>query len=250
MKHCIFITIILLFTCITQAQTQWASDWKTHPIPTIDDTIVAYTNSKHDWEVFLQDDKVGIRPLPKENEKKLPFVLPPNRLGAQKFLGSKSFIAVEDGFLVGFNNGENASKLFWFSKNGQENEIISKQYAVVQFLQSGNVMYAIDATGTGSIITIQKKAGKWEAQPFVKLPSLPEAACVDEQQNFIIITTDNLVQVQPNGSSKTLVKDMLWSGTLYPNSLVALKGQVYIGMKQGVYRLTIATGKQEWLMEY
>ncbi len=198
--------------------------------------------------LYMDNGRIAVKQQPKESEKKLPFILPPARFGAQKYLGTKTFIEVSDGYLVSFNGGENASKLFWYSKNGQENDLISKNM-IMQFIKRDDKIYAIEGSTNGSVLEIKKQGNKWTATENTKLPSSPDAIGIDDNKNFIIVTTDNIIQVNQDGTIKTLLKEGFWSIALYPNSLFVKGDLIYVGMRKGVLRFNRTTKKQEWLMK-
>lgn len=246
MKQLIF--LLMCFMCLSSNAQTDADDWKVYPVPKNEDTLNAYSQKGIDWMVYSNDGKVFIKEEPKANEMKLPFVLPPARFGTKKYPGQKAFIAVDDGYLVSFTGGEYGDKLFWYSKNGQENYIVSKQ-VVLQFITRDEKLFAIEATETGNVIEIKKQGDKWVTAQSAKLPFVPDAIGMDGNKNFIIVTTDNLVQVAPDGTIKTLLKEGFWSILLFPNSLVVKGDDVFIGMRKGVFKYNVKTGKQEWLMK-
>jgi hypothetical protein len=232
-----------------QAQTEVSVDeWKSVKIPTNEDTLNNYSQKGKDWMVYSSNGKVMVKPEPKENEKKLPFVLPPARFGAQKYLGSKTFIEVDNGYLLAFNGGEYGGKFFWYSKDGLNNYMISKQ-VVTGFIKRDERVFAIEASENSSVIEIKKENDKWVTTESVKLPAIPDAIGMDEKKNFIIVTVDNIIQVSPEGKITTLLKEGFWSILLFPNSLVVKGDDVYVGMRQGVLKFNTKTRKEEWLVK-
>jgi len=102
----------------------------------------------------------------------------------------------------------------------------------------------------GSIINFEKENGKWVVQEYLKLPKAPYCFNLDSKKNFIILTSNNLIEVDMNKNIKTIVDAGVWTNGLYPNSLVIKDDIVYSGMRAGVYKFNLSNGKQEWLLPY
>jgi len=243
-----FLPLLMFIICLAaNAQnTVFVDEWKSHKVTTDLDSLNIYAQDKTDWMVYSSEGKIAVKPELKANERKLPFVLPPARFGTKKYSGLKAFIEVSDGFLVSFTGGEYGDKISWYSKNGQESYFIAK-VVVLDFIKRDDKIYAIEATEKGSVIEVKKQGEKWVSAESVKLPYLPEAIGIDNNKNFIVATSDNLIQVAPDGTIKTLIAEGFWS-ILYPNSLVVKGDDIYVGMRKGVFKYNRVTKKQEWLM--
>ncbi len=165
-------------------------------------------------------------------------------------IGKVSILKVDDGYLLGFFRGEWGGYMYWFSKDGKHHYLIS-EVDVVQFIGFNNHVYAIEGLAhlglsEGSILSLQKKNGKWISSEYLKLPAAPEAIAV-YGNNFIIITSKSLLEVDDNLKTTTLVE----KGILYyldPNSLIIHDNIVYAGMQAGVYKYNLLSKQQEWLM--
>ena len=165
-----------------------------------------------------------------------------------------SALKVEDGFLVGFYRGEWGGHLDWYSKNGDNHYKISDD-EIVQFIKRGDKIYAIQgldhmSISAGSIFTIEKTDGRWTAGQYLKLPSEPRSIALDLSNNFFVITNKSLLKIDTGRKIITLVKNGFWHSTFYSNAIsAAIKDSVvYVGMRAGVYKYNLLTGKQEWLL--
>jgi hypothetical protein len=243
------LTVLLTMLCFLSANAQTdmpIADWKAQKVPTNDDTLNNYNLKGTDWLVYLNNNKVLVKEKPKDNEIKLPFVLPPARFGTKKNPGSKVFIEVADGYLVAFSGGDYGDKLFWYSKNGQENYVIAKKI-IRQFIKRGEQLFAIDDIEKPLIVELKKQADKWTVQDHIKLEFSPEAIGLDAKNNFVVATVEDMLQITSEGKQTVLIKEGFWSSQLYPNSLVVNGDEIYVGMRGGVFRYNTKTKKEEWL---
>lgn len=253
MKYLLFTCYFLLpFYCYPQSAV-FSKDWKSYPIPTNPDTLRAYNRDKHDWTVFVTADQVYAIDNYKKADASLRFTIKPNKLEEYKFWGDRSVLPVEDGFLVGFDNGEWGGYLYWFSKDGKEKyEIASEQIA--QFITRNDTIFAIEGHGhlvetEGKIMYVYKDGKKWTIKNYLTLPSSPWATALDEENNFIIVTFSGLLQVDNHKNITPLIKSGFWTRYLYPYSLAIYNDTAYIGMRKGIFKYHLTTRQQEWLMK-
>jgi hypothetical protein len=236
----------------SDARTDNIETWKAYDIP--DKALLTdYNYSLDDWLVYAKDDSVYIT----DNRKGLAEVLLPFKVtlsfNDQPFQGGKkSVLKVSNGYLVGFYRGEWGGDLFWFSDDGKDCYKIS-DHRIVQFLIRGNKIYAIEglahiSSSEGSIIEIKNVGGTWKASEYLTLPLAPEAAAVDQQENFIVITSGSLLKVNKEARIMTLVEQGFWQYYLYPSSMVIKDDVVYIGMRKGALKYDLTTGIQRWLL--
>ena len=209
--------------------------------------------SNLEWHVFTQDgkpsashgnDATGPRPArPKFTPK------------AAKFRGGSAFAEVDDGWLVGFNQGEFGAALYWFSRDGKRSYKVS-DHQVVDFFSLPNGIHAIEGLAhmgmsEGSVIRIARpKAGAhWEAISVAKLPFAPYAVSLRRDGTMLITLSDSLVSIGPGRKIHTLLADAPWGG-LYPSSSILLPDEqrLYIGMRQFVGEFDLTTKKCRFLI--
>ena len=209
--------------------------------------------SNLEWHVFTQDgkpsashgdDATGTRPArPKFTPK------------AGKFRGGSAFAAVDDGWLVGFNQGEFGAALYWFSGDGKRSYKVS-DHQVVDFFSLPDGIHAIEglahlSMSEGSVIRIArpKPGAHWEAISVAKLPFAPYAVSLRRDGTMLITLSDSLVSFGSDRKIHTLLADVPWGG-LYPNSSILLPDEqrLYIGMRQFVGEFDLTTKKFRFLI--
>lgn len=183
----------------------------------------------------------------------LPFKTPTPKSYSktEEFSGKKSFIKVKNGYLVAFWRGEFGASLFWFSNEGSTYYKVNGASAV-QFIKRGNEVYAINGLAhlnmsSGSILKISFENKKWVASDYLELPFAPYAISLDSNNDFIIVTSNNLIKITRKKGIETLLKTDFWQG-LYPTSSVIEGDYIYIGMRKGVYKFNLRTKASEWLL--
>ncbi|HEU4717980.1 MAG TPA: hypothetical protein VFU15_09105, partial [Bacteroidia bacterium] len=79
------------------------------------------------------------------------------------------------------------------------------------------------------------------------LPEAPFCAAAGEKNELLILSERHLFEFDPSDdSTHTLLKNGFWD-LLYPNSMVLLDHQLYIGMRSGVLRVDYEhPEKQDW----
>ncbi|MDX2046794.1 MAG: hypothetical protein SFU87_08405 [Chitinophagaceae bacterium] len=252
-RFLIIISTIFSSTHCSSQDTTNLKNWKTYQVPTDNDTLTHYNWSNNDWIVFSKGNDIHARlmgQMPFVNE--LPFKIEPlDEKEKYKMRGKRSVLKVDDGYLVGFWKGEWGGCLFWFNNDGKQRYQVSGDM-IVQFLKRNNKYYAIEglahlSMSDGSVIEIEKANGKWTTKEYVRLHFAPYAADIDSKNNFIIVTSDNLLSVDTNKKVDTLITEGFWGG-LYPTSMVIKRDVAFVGMRHGVFRFYLPTKKQEWLM--
>ncbi|QEC77342.1 SMP-30/gluconolactonase/LRE family protein [Mucilaginibacter ginsenosidivorax] len=169
-------------------------------------------------------------------------------------VGEVSYLKVDDGLIIGFNRGEWGGSLYWFTADGKKHYKISNDQ-VIQFTQKDGRNYAIQGLNhmgfsQGSIITIDKKNGRWTSNTYFKLPDAPEVFTTDNAGDFYIVTSSRILKINKSGKAVTLIADGFWSQGLYPNSVVVKDGILYAGMRGGVLKYEIKNNKQTWLLNH
>ncbi len=226
--------------------------WKSHPVPTDPDTIYNYNSDPNDWSVYLEKGDVYVVAETGYTAKgRLPFKVAVPQ-GAGKILaGERTVLKVEDGYLVGFDRGEWGGDLYWFSDDGKQYYKISNDQ-VVGFSVRDAKFYAIQGlahlnTSEGSLIEIKKDNGKWSSSTYLALSTAPSAIGLDSKDNFVVVTSSDLLSIDTNKKINTLISKGMWDVYLYPNSLVVDNDVLFIGMRAGVFKYNLLTKKKEWL---
>ena len=238
-------------TTVSEPWTDPINLWKSYDLP--NPKLVHIFNSEpDDWTVFMKGNEVWVTDRFETPADILSFTVKQDLKNGFFVRNPKTIQKVEDGFLVAYNAGEWGGRIDWFSKNGKQKYTISR-HQVETFLTRNHKLYAIQglahlSMSKGSIIEIKKVNEKWQAVEYLKLPYAPEAAAVDKHNNFIIITSNNMVKVDEKARMTVLIEDGFWAYYLYPSSAVIKENMLYIGMRKGVLKYDLKNGSKEWLL--
>jgi hypothetical protein len=247
----IFLLAFIGCSCNSNVDKSLIDNWSSYAIPTNPDTLRNYNNSQVEWTLFIKDNKVHVvRSRPYHDPSVVPFKI--NSDEKEKL----SALQVTGGYLVGFYRGEWGGHLNWFSNDGKDSYLISND-EIVQFIKTDKGNYAIQGLNhmgfsNGSIINIENDGKKWVDKEYLKLPLAPYAIASDSYKNFFIITSNNLLKVDSNRKITTLIRKGIWNNGIYSNSIsmIIKNNIVYAGMRVGVYKYNLSTGKEEWLLPY
>jgi hypothetical protein len=254
--------LLLLTLSLRAAEPEYLRDiakWQEVAVPSESDQgarmawFYAANYSKHEWRVFTKDGQPQAQ-LSDETPEKRP-VQPSFIPEAGRFHRASACAAVDDGWLIGFNQGEFGAALYWFSRDGKSSYKIS-DHQVVDFFSLSNCVYAIEglahlSLSQGSVICItrRKDSEHWQATSVAKLPFAPYAVSLHRDGTMLITLSDSLVAIGSDHKIRTLLPDAPWGG-LYPNSSVLSQdGQIlYIGMRQFVGEFDLITKKLRLLI--
>jgi hypothetical protein len=213
----------------------------------------AANRSSHEWLVYTEGDNVRamLRTEKPERITERPTFNP----SVDRFRRASAFARVDDGWLVGFNQGEFGAALYWFSRDGMNNYKIS-DHQVVDFFSLTDGMHAIEGLAhlgmsQGSIIRIARSRPQpqWQAKTVVELPFAPYAISVRTDGTMLVALSDSLVSIGKERRVRTLLASAPWGG-LYPNSSVLSHDQqkLYIGMRQYVGEFDLPAKRLRFLI--
>jgi hypothetical protein len=256
MRHALLFASLLLGTVrLLAVEPEYVQDvtrWQAVDVPSASDRgarmvwSFAANYSRLNWRVFTQDGEVRARlrsEVPDMGRQKLGFT--PE---GGKFSRTSATAAVDDGWLIAFNEGEFGGALYWFSRDGKRSYAISDDQ-IVDFFARADGIYAIEGLAhlggsRGSVlrITRPKEGARWQAQSVAALPSAPYAVAVQRDGTAAITLSYSLVSVGTDLKVKTLYPDAPW-GELYPSTsvLAADEQKLYIGMRQFVGEVDLKT---------
>lgn len=211
--------------------------------------------SSINWRVFVAEEKVQARRRSKEDQPSAP--RPDFAPNVGRLRKASAFLRVDDGWLVGFNQGEFGAALYWFSQDGRRNYKVS-DHQVVDFVSTTDRVLAIEGLAhlgisRGSLIRIARAngAGPWMADSLTRLPFAPYAVSRRRGGELLITLSDSMVSVVPNDKPmvRTLLADADW-GMLYPNSsaLTPDERKLYIGMRQFVVEFDLQARHLRFLL--
>jgi hypothetical protein len=159
--------------------------------------------------------------------------------------GSRSFIKVIDGYIVGFNAGEWGGSVWWLAPDGTKHYKITSTDGMggnpVAFAELNGQVVLVSGLAhlglrEGSISHIdQAEGGKWKVTRTLSLPTAAEAAILHPQWGILVVAIDRLLVY--DGQTVRKLDDIDLSG-LYPNSIaIDAVGTVYVGMRYVVARI-------------
>jgi hypothetical protein len=215
----------------------------------------AANQASREWTVLLQQGRPFVRRQMAADDEagKLPFTIEQG-MAADGLAGRLYAAKVADGWIVAFNAGEFGAGLWWFSPDGKRRYKIS-QDQVCGFLATERGLLALEglahlSINTGQLIQISSgKDGLWKPRRLVDLGNAPQTATQDKDGNLLIVTDERLLRVHPDNRLEILIDKAFWE-SLHPNSVVIEpSGNINIGMRFGVARLTPGTKwKINWLL--
>lgn len=213
------------------------------PVPASSDKMArelwshAANYSELEWQVYRDGNRLCARP--DASDRQAGPLRPAFVPQADDFKGASRFARVDDGWLVGFNEGEFGAALYWFSEDGRRHYRIS-EHQVVQFFPTAKGWGAIEGLAhgglsRGSVILVDRATpqGRWKARTALRLPEAPYAIAVPRSGPALAVLSDSLVAVTDLQRATPLLADAPWGG-LYPNSAVLSADErlLYIGMRQ------------------
>ena len=98
---------------------------------------------------------------------------------------------------------------------------------------------------------IKKVKNEWTISNTLHLNEYaPESIATDAKGNFLIVTNDKLIKIDNHNRITTLISNGFWKKLLYFPVTIAIKENIaYLGMRKGVFKYSLKTKKQEWLMK-
>ncbi|MEO8796302.1 MAG: hypothetical protein ABI551_00325, partial [Polyangiaceae bacterium] len=228
--------------------------WVLRPAPLpASETIECANLSTREWKVGVRDGGIDLALRTRDDDgDPMPFAFHPTKRDEAALHGSHHVQAVEDGVLVGFDDGEYGGALYWFSRDGKARQKLGSEN-VIGFATLENGLVAVTGLAhlgmsIGHLIHVAKDGAEWKATPWVDLGGAAETFAVESKASMLVLTTGGLHRITASGSDNELAKTNYDS--LYPSSMaIDNRGIVYIGMRQFVTRFvpTAQSYREEWL---
>src|SRR5262245_29001450 len=144
-----------------------------------------------EWFVRIENGRVAVGE-PQEQEPPLPFQIEPiPRRGAVDLAGGRQVVAVEGGYLVGFNAGEFGGGVWWFSKDGRRRQKLTLRASeslddyiaenLQAFVPLGREVLAFEGlthggSDDGRVVRLSRgPKGAWRPALFAQLDTCPHA---------------------------------------------------------------------------
>jgi hypothetical protein len=186
-------------------------------------------------------------------EAPLPFTIEPSRRNVREHLaGRRRALAVNGGFLVGFDAGEFGGALFWFNETGDKRvQLADVNIIGITELRVGVVALsglAHMGMSEGKLLRVSRTRDTWSAAPWIDMHGAVEAFVRESSESMLVLSTTGLDRVTACGDVLRLATTNY--DVLYPSSMaVDAKGVVYVGMRQFVTRFVPTSDgyREEWL---
>ena len=256
--------VALIFTSTWAATPEYSQEvkrWHEAAIPPKDDeyrltawfSAASFFSNSYEWRVFVERGEIRaqLASEPHQETKERPAFQPK----ADIFVAQPetAIQRVDDGWLVGFNEGEWGGALYWFSLDGKQNYKISA-HQVVDFFTGSVGVYAIEGLahmdyvrGAAIRIARAKPRDRWQASIVANLPDAPCTVSVRRDGTAFITSPSSIVALNRDGKLTTLLQDPWWyrptSAVLSPD-----EQKLYLGMWYFVAEFDIATKKLRLLV--
>jgi len=243
--------LLSFIVSFNQAISQRPIDsWKSYSVP-VGDEVFKY-NSDSSWFVSLDskgqvvvENKIGRFPT----VDSLPFKPYFDTIQPYRFRGFRTVKKVDNGYLFGFNKGEFGGSLHWFSPTGDSTYKISNGLVNYIFENRGKIFIAHGLAHLGSddggINEMVFTLGKWKIDKGVDIKYNPQVFLPLNNQ-ILIVTSETILLFKRLQKIKYIKKKGFWD-ILYPQSAVLFNDELYVGMRGGVYKINLNSGKEEWL---
>lgn len=250
-KQAILFIVLLMPFCINAVAQQriFIDTLVASPFP-LNWNVLPYYNFKVvTFYVISENNKAYAYADKSKYLPQLPFKLP--KPGHFDYDGMPTWQKVEDGYLVGYDNGEWGGSLFWFSPDGSENYKISADQ-VQQFVVRNKELLAITEGSNqgipiGRLIKLVLAKGKWISESYLKLNTISHSITV-AGNDLYVMAHKSILKIDEQKNVHVLLDKPIWGSTTILNtSVIICENVLYSGMREGVYKYNLKSGKQEWL---
>jgi hypothetical protein len=237
--------------------------WIVVPAPAQGSETLACANlARREWMVSIgsgQGVDIAERTNVTREDAPLPFTIPASPKNLREHLaGRRHSLAVDGGYLVGFDAGEHGGALWWFTQTGDKRvQLADVNIVGLTELRVGVVALsglAHMGMSEGKILRVTRDGhaheGRetWSAAPWIDMHGAVEAFVRESPESMLVLSTTGLDRVTACGDVTRIATTNY--DVLYPTS-IALdpNGVVYIGMRQFITRFTPTSEgyREEWL---
>ncbi len=211
------------------------------------ETLTCANLSRSEWDVRAATDGTRIAPRSTRDDE-LPVAFTPPARG----LGRRRVLAVDGGYLVGFEDGAGASLVF-VPASGPSRVLESGAWVGFATLRTGLVA-VLERTGgsmrsAAAYHVARDPSGAYHATRWVDLGGGVDAVTTESPESMLVLSTTGLDRLTACGDLSRIGSTRY--DVLYPSSLaVDPSGIVYVGMRHFVTRwVPVASGgyEEEWL---
>jgi hypothetical protein len=188
------------------------SKWKaTEPPERGGDRWLAANHDSHEWEVYLRENGVSVRPRVAQYSKEKGWVDRQENCSAMPFEVKKGTQAegmrgdvvctdVFDGWIIAYNAGEFGGWVWWFSPDGSRKYQINSNANVIGFIRTETGLLAVEGLAhgrsSGKLLRLRPNGdGIWSAELFLDIKYAPEAFFKESAKSVVIATSEQLIRV-------------------------------------------------------
>jgi hypothetical protein len=228
------------------------TNWAIHSPDSIDWDSASFSNG--DWFVWTESGHVMVDTKPREQADALPFKLNPvQKKGEVDLAGDRCVLAVDNGYLIGFDAGEFGGGLWWFSKDGTRHRKLSLRASdslddyypenVHGLVRNGSDVLAFEGLthlglNSGRVVKVSRSTkGEWQVSLFAELGACPHAIVEESPSSWLLATTSGVWRLDAH-AQKRVIWQPVGGHLYYPNSIARdSNGVVFMGMRHYVIRL-------------
>ncbi len=231
--------------------------WIVVPAPAQGSETLACANlARREWMVSIGGGHgvdIAERTNVAREDAPLPFTIPSSPKNLREHLaGRRHSLAVDGGYIVGFDAGEHGGALWWFTQAGDKRvQLADGNIVGLTELRVGVVALSGLAhlgMSEGKILRVTRDRESWSAAPWIDMHGAVEAFVRESAESMLVLSTTGLDRVTACGDVTRIATTNY--DVLYPTSIaVDPSGVVYVGMRQFITRFTPTSEgyREEWL---
>lgn len=197
----------------------------------------------------------GFPPPPPGGSARTPSDLIADLAKRAEHAGPSHVVPFGRGWLVGFSFGEYGGSLWWSpTVSTPARKLLNENVLAIVPLRSGDEAMVFVGLAhlnfdAGRVLRVRLREGAPEVTQVVDLGTEPQAALLEREGSVLILTSHQLRRLWPDGRMVALCD--VDTSLLSPSTIaVAPGGEVYLGMKQYMARLTLAPSSARCSVEW
>jgi hypothetical protein len=228
--------------------------WKVFPTPTENSETMLCANYAQPEQVSLSGaGALQILQLPRHAMPIPPVELPPHTIKQPGMAGYESMLKTQNGWLLGFDQGEWGGGLWFVDTNGIATQLHKSNVQGLVETSRGVMIFSglahMTLDGGEVLIAPYPIAADTTLHPLAPLDGAPQAFTKLSPDEALVVTTHGISRIASSGAHETLTHSSF--AILYPNSIVSTpEGTIYVGMRLFVVRLVPASTPGEYTEQW
>ncbi|NUY82773.1 hypothetical protein HUK80_17875 [Flavobacterium sp. MAH-1] len=237
--------LFILLYVAANGQAPNLSNWKKDSIPN-DITVFDANHTQDDWTFSFLNGKVEIErnKYSKIHGDSLPNN--PEFIKVKKTLyGQLQVQKVTNGYILGFDKGENGGGLIFMDEAGNKTSILTETYEyglnIKKIFLYNSKLLALEGLAhlggnRGKIIEIFQDKGIWKYKKIVDLIETPKLLFTYKADQYII-TSSQILSLDKNLKVTSILKAPFYWGMLYPSNVTVDGDDIYLAMRKGILNI-------------